>query len=170
MSLKRNILIFLGIIFIAGISFSIGMNKASRKSMPLQSGFLQNNTSYFQIKLEPTAIVEKNSQPVSIAAKVTVPIAFDGIIKYKWILSENIELISGETSGQWISLKTDDVAISTVSLKGFSKEENRQVVMRVWGFKEGRKILSEAIISSNPQETFEDIVKNVEKIKAEDSK
>ena len=103
-------------------------------------------------------------------AAVSLPFDFQGELKYKWIFTENIFLSDGENTGKIANLKANRKYPVEIKVKGFSNLENRQIVFQIWGFHKGKKIFSSGIISTNKENTFENIVQNVEKIKAEDNK
>ncbi|MEQ1723740.1 MAG: hypothetical protein ABL930_11230, partial [Pseudobdellovibrio sp.] len=110
--------------------------------------------------------VENDSDTAQVYVKLIMPFDFDADLNYTWKLSEGVSLLDGNLKGQLKGLKKNEPQTITISVKGFSKKVNRQIGFEVYGTKNGHKIYGDIIMASDKENTFEDIVQNVEKIKA----
>ncbi len=129
----------------------------------------QGQNQLIQLKLMPKLIASKDQEIVPLTAYVSVPFDFPGELNYQWILTENVILNQGELSAQLKNLEKNKIYPIEIKVSGFSTQENRQVVFKISGSLNGHKISADGIIASKKEDTFEDVVKNVEKIKAENN-
>lgn len=120
-----------------------------------------------KLKISESEVAKDDQQPVLIKAHFSMPFDYDEDLEYKWILSENVHLKEGPITGIVNHLKGKSAKTVEISVTGFSSTENRQVVFQISGQKNGRRIFADGIISSQKENTFEDIVQHVEKIKSE---
>ena len=58
----------------------------------------------------------------------------------------------------------------SISVTGFSKENNHHIGFEIYGIKNGKNVYGDALIASDIENTFENVVQNVEKIKYRDGK
>ncbi|MBY0553062.1 hypothetical protein K2P97_00940 [bacterium] len=110
--------------------------------------------------------VNTNEELAEVSVDISMPFSFDSSVYYKWKLGEGVTLIEGPQSGQLAGISHTQSLKLRIKVKGFSKQINHQVGFEIYGFKNGRKIYGDSIIASDKESTFEDIVQNVEKIKA----
>ncbi len=108
-----------------------------------------------------------DQDPVYISVGIEVPFDFDGLLEYKWLLGENISLDTGALQGQVVNFKANQKKTLQIGVRGFSQLENRHVSFQIAGLKNGRKIFADGIIASRKDQTFEHVVQNVEKLRAE---
>ncbi|MFZ3231778.1 MAG: hypothetical protein WA160_16350 [Pseudobdellovibrio sp.] len=172
MSLNKKILL-LSLFAIVGLSF-FSFYK-SQPSRPLA----QVHTSEFsgegpvdriiKIKIKDDDVADNNQQTVKIKTQISMPFDYSENLEYQWILTENIQLKKGSLSGVVNNLKANVPQTVEISVAGFSKIENRQIIFRISGSKNGRRIYADGIIASKKENTFENIVQKVEKIKAEEN-
>ncbi len=137
------------------------------------SDFTENGVvdRIIQLKISEDHIAKSETESVKINAQVEMPFDFDGPLEFKWILTENIYLQNGASrSGLLKNMKAHQAQTVSIEVFGFSAKENRQVAFQVWGSKNGRKVFADGIIATQKEQTFEHIVQNVERIKAERSK
>lgn len=118
------------------------------------------------IKIKEDEVAKNDQDAVKIKTLVTMPFDYDENLDYKWILTENIQLKEGILTGQIKNLKANKPIAVEIFVTGFSSLSNRQVIFQISGVKNGRRIFADGIIASQKEKTFEDIVQNVEKIKA----
>ena len=118
------------------------------------------------IKIKEDEIAKNDQDPIKIKTKITMPFDYDETLDYKWILTENVQLTEGNLTGQIKNLKANKPVSVEIYVTGFSNLANRQVIFQISGVKNGRRIFADGIIASQKEKTFEDIVQNVEKIKA----
>lgn len=103
-----------------------------------------------------------------VFAIVSMPFDFDGEIQYQWTLGENVTVIEGTLKGSLhAGLKKDFPQQIKITVQGFDKNQSRHIGFEIWGDKNGRRIYADGLISSQQENSFETIVQNVEKIKAE---
>ena len=120
-----------------------------------------------QLKFIEASPAKTETASSTIKVAVTLPFDFDQALHFKWLLTENIKLVSGGFTGEATHFKAGIPQELEIQVTGFSQLENRQVAFQISGIKEGRKIFADGIVASQKENTFEHIVQNVEKIKAE---
>lgn len=135
------------------------------------SQFIGGNPSgqAIQLSLEESSIAESENTPVKIKARVTLPFDFDQPLEFQWRLTEDLVLNSGSLKGTLTHLKANIPETIEISVKGFVKKENRQVSFKITGVKNDQRISADGIVSSLKDESFENIVQNVEKIRTENA-
>lgn len=146
--------------------------KSSDEKLPSKQVLLSNFTAQgtqriIQIDMKNNSSAPSDKEVIPITAKVSMPFDYDGELEYQWLLSENILLVQGEAHGKIGMLKAKKNYSLKILVQGFSTIENRQIVLKISGIKNGRRLTADAIISSKMEDTFENIVQNVEKIKME---
>jgi hypothetical protein len=170
MSLKNKIMLASILISISALSafyFSSAYKNKAPKNNILLSTFTPNGVIHREIKIDFAAdSVENESETAQVYVKLKMPFDFDADLDYNWKLSEGVSLVEGEIKGQLKGLKKNESKTITISVKGFSKKINRQIGFEVFGTQNGRKIYGDILMASDKENTFEDIVQNVEKIKA----
>lgn len=119
-----------------------------------------------RVKIKEDDIASNDQQPVKINAEVSMPFDYDDNLEFKWILTENVQITNGLLTGTINNLKAGKPVRVEILVTGFSTVANRQIIFQVSGFKNGRRLFADGIIASKKEKTFEDIVQNVEKIKA----
>ena len=122
-----------------------------------------------KIKLTEQQKSKLDQDLVYINVSIELPYDFAGPLEYKWLVGENVSLKSGSLVGQLKNFKASQKQFLQVGVRGFSKIENRHVAFQIAGFKDGRKIFADGIIASLQEQTFENTVQNVEKLRAERS-
>ena len=122
-----------------------------------------------KIKLTEDRSSKLDQDLVYIHVSIEVPYDFQGPLEYKWQVGENVSLETGSLQGQLNNFKANQKQFLTVGVRGFSQLENRHVAFQIAGVKNGRKIFADGIIASLKEETFENTVQNVEKLRAERS-
>lgn len=120
-----------------------------------------------QLKFMEATASKTETIPATIKVAVTLPFDFNQVLHFKWLLTENIKMLSGDVSGDISNFKAGVPREIEIQVTGFSRLENRQVAFQIAGFKEGRKMFADGIVASLKENTFENIVQNVEKIKTE---
>lgn len=110
--------------------------------------------------------VKTDAESTSVYADFTLPFDFEGQLNYRFKLGEGVAVESGELTGTVNSLKANKAHSIVLKVKGFSKQQNHHVAFEIFGSKNGRKIYGDALLASDLENTFENTVQNVEKIKA----
>ena len=169
MFLNKKSLFFILILVACIFTYSkYGVASKSKKPFVLLSSFT-SPSSQKQIQVKLTSTISSGSSPAtSVVAAVSLPFDHDGDLKYQWLLTEKVNLKSGKLSGTLSNFKKQKNYEVPIEVIGFSSTENQQIVFRISGTKNGRKMQSDAIIASKKESTFEDIVQNVERIKADE--
>jgi len=176
MSIKKWALASI-LVLASGLSIYIFTNikPSSRNSAAfLQSKFTSKGiiNRLIQIKLNFSK-AKADSEKVEISANVSMPFDFNEKLYFKWQLGPDVILAEGELSGEINGLlKTENKKIF-LTVKGFSKESNHHIRFEVRGAindaqsaKYGKNIYGDALIASDFENTFENTVQNVERIKA----
>ena len=119
-----------------------------------------------QLKFLEATATTTDAAPATIKVAVTLPFDFNQVLHFKWLLTENIKLISGDIAGDILNFKAGIPQDLEIQVAGFSQLENRHVGFQIMGIKDGRKLFTDGIVASLSENTFESVVQNVEKIKA----
>lgn len=138
----------------------------------LSYGFLQSQFSskglidrIIQLKLNFTEAA-LNSEKVEVTADVQMPFEFNGKLYFKWKLGQDVILSEGKLTGEINGIKKNEIKKISIAITGFSKENNHHIGFEIYGIKNGKKIYGDALIASDLENTFENVVQNVEKIKS----
>lgn len=131
------------------------------------TGQVQNQLIQLKIKADTTAA--KNEDVVSVIAYVSVPLDYPAELNYQWQLTENVQLVDGSLQSTLKNLEKNKIYPIEIKVSGFSQLENRHVVFKISGLLNGHTVSANGIIASNNEDTFENVVKNVEKIRAENN-
>jgi hypothetical protein len=110
--------------------------------------------------------VQFNSDVAEIKAYVTLPFSYQHPLKYKWKLGQGVELVEGSVEGTVSELFAQQTHLISIKVKGFSKQENHHVGFEIFGQTQGRGIYGDALVASDLENTFENTVQNVERLKA----
>lgn len=103
-----------------------------------------------------------------VTAFVSMPFDFSGPLHYKWTLGQNVSVIDGTLEGDLANgIKKDTTQKVKLIVQGFDQTELRHIGFEISADKNGRRLYAEGLISSQKENSFEDIVQHVEKMKAE---
>jgi hypothetical protein len=109
--------------------------------------------------------VEK-SDISEITAMAQLPENYEGDIKFKWFLGEGVLLEEGLLENKIVNLKKSKV-VAQIKVKGFTKEFLRHIRFEIHSDNSKRKIFADGIVSSQQENSFEEIVKEIENYKKE---
>ena len=170
-SAKNKILICLSLLVVTGtVSYAV-YRKTTHLSRPkpfiLQSIFTSKGvtTRIIQIELKYDQ-VKTHNEDVEIKAYVTMPFSYSAALNYKWKLGEGVSSTEGALTGQLSHLLKGEPQLITLRVKGFGQESNHQVGFEVIGERAEQKLYGDAMIASDLEDTFENTVQNVERLKA----
>ena len=123
----------------------------------------------FNIKLDYTPADNDQNQVVEITAKIKVPFNYHFPVSYSWKLSPDVKLISGPLNGEISSgvSANEEVAVK-IQVSGFTKTINRHIWFEAKSVAQGHALYSEVMAASDMENTFENVVQNVERIKAQE--
>lgn len=107
-----------------------------------------------------------NAEKITVKAELTMPFDFNERLYYRWKLGENVTLVSGELTGELPALVKGTTVAASIEVLGFSRETNHHIAFEIFGHQNGRTISGDSLIASDPENTFENTVQNVERIKA----
>ena len=110
--------------------------------------------------------VKTNAESAEITAEISMPFDFNGPLSFRWKLGQNVNVLDGNLNGQIDGLKQNEIKMLRLKVNGFSKQENHQIAFEIFGASNGRKIYGDSLIASDLENTFENTVQNVERIKA----
>ena len=110
--------------------------------------------------------VSTNSEESEIVAEVSMPFDFNSRLNYRWKIGEGVEILQGELSGFVDGLQAKDSKLVRLKVRGFSRQENHHIGFEIYGKSNGRAIYGDALSASDLENTFENTVQNVERIKA----
>lgn len=110
--------------------------------------------------------VATDAEKTTVRAELTMPFDFNNRLNYRWKLGENVILHEGSLTGELNNLPKGTTDSIQITVSGFSKENNHHIAFEIFGHESRRTISGDSLIASDPESTFEDIVQNVERIKA----
>ena len=166
---QRSILLIL-------VCFGVGAAFYFKKASPVPreeiSGFADVNQSIYTsrgvvdriIQIEFSKKTSDDSQ--EIFADVSMPFNYSGALRYTWSLGEGVSLKSGNLTGVISKLDAGSIEKLKISVSGFDQSKNHHIGLEVIGNHGSRRIYGDGLFASKPEETFEHIVQNVERIKA----
>lgn len=170
MSIKKGIV---GSVFLASVVFTFFYFQKKSAGLPPRAQFLQSKFTSKgivdrAIKLKLNADnASSNSEKVEISAEFKLAFDFNDQLHFRWKLGPDVRIVDGDLSGQVNGLTGNESKKVTITVTGFSKETNHQVGFEISGIKNGKNIFADGVIASDMENTFENIVQNVEKINAE---
>lgn len=152
--------------------FSDYLSVNQRAPSRVSPGFLQSKFTskgvvnrIVQIELNFTEAA-MNSEKAEISAEVRMPFDFNEKLYFKWHLGPDVILSAGELTGEIQGLLKGLPQKLHLTVTGFSKENNHHIRLEVRGTRNGKNIYGDALIASDLENTFENTVQNVEKIKS----
>ena len=110
--------------------------------------------------------VQLNSETAEVIAEISMPFSFDEKLTFRWKTGPGVQVIEGALSGEVSGLSAGVTKILRLRVKGFSKQENHHIAFEILGKKNDRSIYGEGFTASDLENTFENTVQNVERIKA----
>lgn len=170
--LIKKILFGLGVLIVIGAVSSMTYFK-TRHSASLPKGYFPQSiftskgmsarTIQVTIKAGEAA---KHDEVVEVQASVTMPFTYSGELNYRWKFGDGVTQMDGVANGQIQNLIKGEAQVITIKVKGFGRESNHQLGFEVNGNNGGYAIYGDALIASDLENTFENTVQNVERIKA----
>ncbi len=170
-SVINKMLIGLSLLLVTG-SVGYGVyrkttNSARPKPNILQSIFTSKGVTNRIIRIElKYDQVKTHGEEVEIKAYVTMPFSYSAILNYKWKLGEGVSIADGALTGQIGQLVKAEPQLITLRVKGFGQESNHQIGFEVIGERAEQTLYGDAMIASDLEDTFENTVQNVERLKA----
>jgi hypothetical protein len=123
----------------------------------------------FHIQLDYLAAESDPNEIVEVTAKISVPFNYHFPVLYSWKLGPEVKLISGELSGNISEgISANQTVEVKIQVKGYTKTVNRHIWFEARSSTAGHALVSEMVGVSNMENTFENIVQNVERIKAQE--
>ncbi|MBC7420886.1 MAG: hypothetical protein H7328_09170 [Bdellovibrio sp.] len=107
-----------------------------------------------------------DSETQEITAEISMPFDYAETLQYKWNLAENVVIAAGDLSGVVDNLKASSPTKIKILVKGFVNNESRFISFEAVGQTTSRRIYGESLLASQAEKSFENIVQNVERIKA----
>lgn len=177
MSIKNNflILIICSIGFLGGYFYiskssqnKLDLDRRTVKKMgvPFGGALLPNNSNLIKISSE---IAETSDENATVKINLILNASFDlpESLNYQFKLGENVALVEGDLEGTLAKgLKQNVNTNLSISVRGYSTIQNRHILFEIFGKQKGKFIRSSILLASDKENTFENTVQNVEKIKA----
>jgi len=109
--------------------------------------------------------VRKNTVS-EISARVQIPSDYPGTLTYKWMLGEGVKITEGTQTGQVNSENQKEISIS-IKVAGFTTPPQKFVRFEIISDNPQRRLFVDGLVSSDQENSFEQIVKEVEEYKKE---
>lgn len=139
----------------------------SQKPLPPQSVFTSKGVSTRLLKVVLNYDkVQTDSETAEVTAHVSMPFDFNNNLNFKWKLGEGVTMHEGTELGVIQGMRAGQEVEIKITVKGFSLMQNHHIAFEVTGSYNGRNIHGQALIASDVENTFENIVQTVEQIKA----
>lgn len=172
MSIKKRPLIFIFFGGILALSLFLNYNQKNKYS-PMRPSYVPSlfasqgaNAKTIQVSLKSDPI-QTDNEINEITAYVSMPFDYQGEFYYTWTLGEGVIIESGNLSDKFQNLNSNEAKLLSIFVKGFSKETNHHIKFDIFTVKNNKRLLGGSFIASKPEDTFENVVQNVERIKAE---
>ncbi len=173
MSIKKPQLIFLTIMLIGFGLYQFTkpqtLIRRSFSSQPVVSEYSAHGIidRLIDLKIETSNLKSKDAaMKAEIMASLSLPFNFDDELHYKWTLGQNVILKEGDLEGTvGPGFQKDQVSKIKIIVQGFSAENLRHIGFEVWGKRNDRRLFADGLISSQKENSFEDIVQNVGRLK-----
>lgn len=176
MSIKKHQLIFLTVALVSfGIyQFMRNSSRTSARNFVPQFNISQYSSRgavdrIISLKIETRTLSKiSDSTRTEVIAFVSLPFDLNESVQYKWTLGQNVFLLEGALEGTSDKGFRKDIPRKIrLVVKGFTPDQLRHIGFEVWVQSHGRPLFAEGLISSQKENSFEDVVQHVEKIKAE---
>lgn len=175
MSLKFRLLFsVLCLIALSSVSFFLAKRQGwftaqtTLRPQPLQSVFTSKGVSNRILRVHLYSDkVNTNAEEVEVKATISMPFDYNGVLNFKWKLGEGVSADNNYLQGQLENLRAGEEQSVTLKVKGFSLQENHHVGFEIIGTLNGRRIHGDSLLASDMENTFENTVQNVERIKSE---
>lgn len=167
-SLKAKFILTLAVCVIAGAGAMALKPKPELPTMSMIPSVFASKSlgdKILQVKIQHDE-VQLNSDTSEVFVEISLPYDFSENLNYRWKIGQGVEVLAGELSGQVSGLKANEFKKLRLTVKGFSKQENHHIGFEIYGKKNGRSIYGDALSASDLENTFENTVQNVERIKA----
>lgn len=115
------------------------------------------------IKLKFNVQKSKTSEIVAVAQ---LPENYNGPIQYKWFLGDGVQLEEGLLENKIDNFQKSKL-IAQIKVKGFTNDRLKHIRFEIFGEKSQRRLFADGIISSQQENSFEEIVKEIENYKKE---
>lgn len=109
----------------------------------------------------------QKSETSEIVAVAQLPENYNGPIQYKWFLGDGVQLEEGLLENKIDNYQKSKLIVQ-IKVKGFKKDNLRHVRFEIFGEHSRRRIFADGIVSSQQENSFEEIVKEIENYKKED--
>jgi hypothetical protein len=123
--------------------------------------------SLFDVKIRNEKIAILQSDESIIKVTVEAFSSFPSGLVYNWNLSENVTIIEGQQSGLLEDFAANQKKEYTLKVKGYSKEVKNFISFTIKGELDQNKIQRDVLASSRPEDSFEFIVQEREKVRAQ---
>ena len=99
-----------------------------------------------------------------IKALVQIPSDYSGSLTYKWMLGEGVKITEGLQTGQ-VTVDQQKKISLTIKVSGFNESTKRFIRFEIMSNNPQRRLFADGLVSSDQEDSFEQIVKEVEKYK-----
>ncbi len=99
-----------------------------------------------------------------VTALMQVPSDYAGTLTYKWMLGEGLKISEGSQTGQ-LSADQQKKFSTSIKVSGFNEPTKRFIRFEILSDDPQRRLFADGLISSDQENSFEQIVKEVEEYK-----
>lgn len=121
-----------------------------------------------RIKNSTVAVDEDDSSTITVTLTAYKPIPAG--LAYTWNLPNDVHVIEGQVNGLLPDLAANQSQDLVLKVKGYNKQKKSYISFAINGDVENMKIQREVLASSRPEDSFEYVVQNFEKSKANENK
>lgn len=156
-----TILLFMSSCFEQDTKSSAGSKSISQSEL----GYRGNVERSIELKF-----ILKKSNITKITAIAKVPMNYKGTLKYKWTLGSGLTIQSGELTGTIDKIAENKPLVLQIQINGFDEKNIKHVRFEIMGTDSDRPVFADGIVSSDQQNSFEQVVKEIENYKIENQK
>lgn len=121
--------------------------------------------SVFDIKVTNVLIGATEADPSVVQVDVEVFKALPAGLPYSWNIPDDVTILEGQQAGQFAEFSANQIQTITLKIKGYNKTKKSYLGFYIDGTLGNVKLQRNALLSSRPEDSFEYVVQQNEKIK-----
>lgn len=162
---------FLKFTAVFAVMFSIGYVSADymiTNDRPMQSfsmsSILTNakmgkSLAFVNVQLEPIEIPDSSNEVAEISGYITLLKTSNGVINYKWLLPDGVEIVDGEKESQLSNVSPESPIQVKIKVTGYSKSEKKLISLSASTLIGENSFSNVAIMSSRPEDSQDYLAK-----------
>ncbi len=121
--------------------------------------------SLFDIKVTNIEIGLSEADPSTVQVDIEAFKAIPAGLPYNWNIPDDVTILEGQQAGQLAEFSANQIQTITLKIKGYNKTKKSYLGFYIDGTIGNIKLQRNALLSSRPEDSFEYVVQQNEKIK-----